>query len=65
MNTTEKAKEKKEPKTLDNVVAEPLTEAEKAKLSRETVLKWYKASRLEKLKALQDEIVNAAETEKA
>jgi len=57
-------REKKEAKTFDNVEASPLTENEKSRLSRRMILDWYKAHRLEKLKALQDEITSATFSEK-
>ncbi|MBN1494342.1 hypothetical protein JW911_01245 [Candidatus Peregrinibacteria bacterium] len=56
MSTKATVKEKIK-KTFENVDAKPLTRIERDKLSREVILGWYKANRLEKLKALQYELI--------
>jgi hypothetical protein len=43
-------------KTFDEVKAIPLTDKERAELSRKKILEWFRAKRYEKLKALRDEI---------
>lgn len=44
------------PKSFEEAEAVPLTDKERAELSRKKILEWFRAQRYEKLKALRDEI---------
>lgn len=50
--------------TFEEVEAKSLTAKEQQKLSRSMILKWFKNRRYDKLKALQEEIVDKTEDEK-
>ena len=59
-----KSKGIERPESFEAVEAKKLTESEEEKISRSLIIRWYMAKKFEKLKALQNKIIEASYSER-